>query len=390
MINYINPYTPGSGRKPAYLAGRDDTLAEAERYIKSTISGFPERSIAYYGLRGVGKTVLLNAIENMADDLNVLYEHIEIKENGNFVKDITVASKKFIQTISLKQNIKDKVDKAFEILKSFNMTWNVEENSFSIGVNDNYSIASDLTTDLTDLLVTLGKLSVSSGNTICFFIDEIQYMQINELEALLVALHRINQLGLPVLVFCAGLPKILKSFGEIKSYAERLFNYVKIDSLSNSEAVEAIKEPAKRFNVEYTEDAVNKILEITGGYPYFIQLLCNTIWLTQSSNVIGITEVINSINKANDELDSSFFRVRYDRCTPTEKAFMVSMVKCGALPCTIANVSSIMKKSVKSISPTRGQLINKGLIYATGHAEIDFTVPQFDKFILRINPHLEL
>lgn len=389
LINIVNPYTPGSGRIPGYLAGRDSIIEEAKRCIVSTQAQFPERSIAYYGLRGVGKTVLLNAIENIADDLNVLYEHIEIKENNSFIKDVSIASQRLLNQMSFKENAKDKLNKVIAAIKQLRVTINPADNTLSAEIAD-LTIPDSLSNDVTELFVSLGKLAFDTGNTICFFIDEIQYVEDEQLEALLMALHRVNQLRLPILVFCAGLPKILKTFGDIKSYSERLFQYTQIDSLKNNDAINAIIEPAKPFNVKYTEDAIAEILLATGCYPYFLQELCSTIWSIYDKNIIQKDDVISAIPYSLENLDNSFFQIRFERCTETEREFMYAMVKCGELPCTIANVARIMNRNVKSISPIRAQLINKGLIYSTGYAEIDFTVPKFDDFLKRLNPEINV
>ncbi|MGN1116471.1 MAG: ATP-binding protein [Candidatus Ornithomonoglobus sp.] len=384
MIKTVNPYTPGSGRKPGYLAGRDSVLEEAERCILSTISGFPERSVAYYGLRGVGKTVLLNAIEDKAYDLDVLYQHFEIKESGSFINDIITASQNLISKMSTAQAVKEKLSKAINALKRITLTWNIENKSISAQLSD-ISVTTSFSSDLIELFVSIGKLAEATDNAICFFIDEIQYIKNEQLEALLMALHRVNQLGLPILIFCAGLPKILRAFGDIKSYAERLFQYTEIDKFDRNSAVKAIVEPAKKFDVYYSKEAIDKIIEVTGSYPYFIQELCNVIWSTSVSDHISIKNVLTALPMSIQNLDNGFFAVRYDKCTEREKDFMIAMVKCGELPCTMSNVAKIMHRSVKSISPIRGQLINKGVIYATSFGEIDFTVPQFDDFLKRRN-----
>ena len=388
MINMINPYTPGSGRKPGYLAGRFPIIQEAKRCILSTMNLFPERSIAYYGLRGVGKTVLLNEIEDAADELNALYEHIEIKENNTFLKDISSACQHFLSSMSFKENFKDKFDRMRNVLTRINISWNMEDNSVSAQMSDK-PIIYGLSNDFTDLFVSLGRVAKSTGNTICFFIDEVQYIKNEQLEALLMALHRVNQLALPIIVFCAGLPKILKTFGDVKTYSERLFMYVPIDSLGEEDAIKAIVEPAKKFGAIYTTEAINEILKNTGCYPYFIQELCSNIWRMGTSDTIDVQDVINAIPEATKNLDDSFFKVRFERCTELEKNFMYAMVKCGELPCTMANVSSIMKRSVSQISPIRATLINKGVIYSTGYGEIDFTVPKFDEFLIRQNPEIQ-
>ena len=185
-----------------------------------------------------------------------------------------------------------------------------------------------------------------------------------------------------------GLPKILKEMGDAKSYTERLFEFVEIGSLSVESARDAIIVPAKDLDVDYTEEAVQKILDETKGYPYFIQEICSTIWENHDGKQIDLDAVVTNIPAANKKLDAGFFQVRYDRCTGMEKQFMAGMVKCGELPCTIANVATAMGRTARSISPYRSQLIHKGLIYATSYGEIDFTVPRFDEFMKRAHPEL--
>lgn len=391
MIDFRNPYTPGAGMMPKYLAGRDDVIKNAENRIEAVSAGYQARSVVYYGLRGVGKTVLMNAIEDIADKYNLLNRHIEVKETSNFVKALSYACNGFVQSLSLKEVIKDKAGKLISILKSFNAIWNPEDKTISFGLKDQpleFATAGtgDLSNDLTELLVTLGKYAQQADVGICFCIDEIQYAKSDELEALITAVHRINQLGLPILFFCAGLPKILKTMGDTKSYTERLFEFVKIDSLTTISAEDAITVPAKELDVHYTVEAIVKILEITQGYPYFIQEMCSTIWENHNAKEINLDAVYANIDPTIAKLDAGFFHVRYDRCTTTEKSFMAAMVKCGELPCTIANVAQVMERKVNSISIFRSNLISKGLIYSTSYGEIDFTVPQFDAFIKRVHP----
>lgn len=391
MIDYRNPYTPGAGMMPKYLAGRDNIIEGSKNRIEALAAGYQSRSVVYYGLRGVGKTVLLNTIENIADDNNLLNRHIEVNETSNFVKALTIACNGFVQTLSLKEVIKDKAGKLWSILKSFSTTWSPEDKTISFELKDQpleFATAGtgDLSNDFTELLVTLGKYAQQANTAICFCIDEIQYAKTNELQALITAVHRLNQLGLPVLFFCAGLPKILKTMGDTKSYTERLFEFVEIDSLPAPFAEAAITVPAERLSVCYTPEAVDKIIAITQGYPYFIQEMCSTIWENHNSREIDLETVKANIVPTNAKLDAGFFHVRYDRCTPNEKAFMAAMVKCGELPCTMANVAKMMGRGVGSLSPFRGTLVNKGLIYSTRHGEVDFTVPQFDAFIKRTHP----
>jgi hypothetical protein len=391
MIDFRNPYTPGAGVMPKYLAGREGIIDNATKRLEAVAAGYQSRSIVYYGLRGVGKTVLLNAIEDIADKRDLLNRHIEVKEASNFVKALSIACSGFVQSLSLKEAVKDKIGKLWSILRSFSATWNPEDKTISFELKDQpleFATAGtgDLANDFTELLVTLGKYAQQAETAICFCIDEIQYVKTEELEALITAVHRLNQLGLPILFFCAGLPKILKTMGDTKSYTERLFEFVEIGSLSKQSARDAIAIPANELDVHYTPEAISKIIEITGSYPYFIQELCNTIWEKHDTREIDIDTVCKNINPTNEKLDAGFFQVRYNRCTQTEKMFMAAMVKCGELPCTIARVAQIMNRPARSISIFRGSLINKGLIFSTSYGEIDFTVPQFDAFIKRVHP----
>lgn len=192
------------------------------------------------------------------------------------------------------------------------------------------------------------------------------------------------------MVFGAGLPKILKAMGDAKSYTERLFHFEEVGALTPKEAEYAVTAPAADWDVSYTKEALQKIIEVTGKYPYFIQAFCNVIWNQCEQAVIEAKDVEKSQKIFWENMDKGFFMVRFERCTKREKQFMYAMAKCGKLPCTISNVADIMKMNVRKISAFRAQLINKGLIYATGHAEIDFTVPQFDSFLKRINPEMKL
>lgn len=391
-MQYANPYTPGAGAMPAYLAGRDDIINNASKALIALNKGYPQQSVIYFGLRGVGKTVLLNKIEESAEEFGILYEHIEIAEKGSFVRQISNSSKKMIHHMSITESAKEVAKKALGILKAFNVSWNPEDNTFSAGLSEPspYISTGVLTDDLTEMFVSMGRTASKAGMALCFFIDEIQYMKESEMEALINALHRVNQLRLPIMMFGAGLPKILKIMGEVKSYSERLFKYYQIDRLSADDAEAAIINPAKEFNVVYDSAAIYKIIQLTKGYPYFIQELCSTVWEYSETEIIQLSDVERVVATFLSQLDESFFKVRYERCTKTEHDFLFAMVKCGELPCTISNVAKILRKKVSTISPLRAQLISKGIIHSTGHAEIDFTVPLFDEYLRRINPELKI
>ena len=389
-MRYASPYTPGAGAMPRYLAGRESMLEEADKILEAVAMGYPQKPSIYYGLRGVGKTVLLNAIEEKAEELDILYAHIEIAEKRSFIVQIANASKKIIHRMSVIESVKDLGHKALGILQAFQVTYNPEEQTFTAGIAEPsmYVSSGVLSDDLTEMFVAMGRMAAKAKRAICFFVDEIQYMKPNEMEALINALHRVNQLRLPITIYGAGLPKILKILGEVKSYSERLFQYIEVAELSDHAATNAIVKPATELGVQYEEEAVEEIKEWSKGYPFFIQELCNTIWEETESEIIKKSDVERVIPVFLDKLDKGFFKIRYDRCTKKEHDFLFAMVRCGRLPCTISNVAKILGKRVSSISPTRAQLISKGIIYSTGHGEIDFTVPQFDRYLKRINPDL--
>lgn len=385
-----SPYTPGAGFMPAYIAGREETLKEAESLITGLKDRFPQRSVVYYGLRGVGKTVLLTKIEDLAENEGVLYYHIEAKEDTSFTKALLTNVNRILRKISLKKSAKDAVEACISLIKSFRISYKLEDQTLEGGLSDEISLVSGIySDDLMEIFVELGKAAVKTNNTICFFVDEMQYLTEEEMRGLSTALHRCNQLRLPIMIFCAGLPKILKELGEACSYSERLYKFEEIGTLSKEQAAAAIIQPAQDQNVNYTQEAVDRITELSGCYPYFIQELCDVVWHLSDVQLIGRAEVDKAEDKFFAALDNGFFHVRYDRCSHMEKAFMTAMVKCGNLPCTISNVAKILKKNVRSISPIRARLISKGMIYSTGYSEIDFTVPQSDSFIKRVNPKLE-
>ena len=243
--------------------------------------------------------------------------------------------------------------------------------------------STNLTQSLTEVFTTIGETAYKSEIPICFFIDEIQYMKATELGSLIAALHRTNQLGYPVMIIGAGLPKIYKMLSDEKSYSERLFLYKEIGSLTGEQSRKAIEEPAKKFGISYTDEAITEIINITKGYPFFIQQLCQIVYKETNKNIIEIDDIKNIIEMFFNTLDTGFFKVRYERCSDGDKKFIFAMVKCDELPCTISNIAGQLKKKVKTISPTRAQLINKGIIYPVRHSELDFTVPEFSGFVQR-------
>jgi AAA+ ATPase superfamily predicted ATPase len=384
----VNPYRPGAGLMPTYLAGRDEDISNIEQMFDALKMNIPTQSIIFSGLRGVGKTVLINRLQKTAEDKDIFCRHIEVEERNDFISQIASCSQAFLRKVSTKEKFKSLIQKPLDAIKSLVVSFDPNDNTFSLSVQEGELYkTTNLTQSLTEVFTTIGETAYKSETPICFFIDEIQYMKKSELGAMICALHRTNQLGYPVMIVGAGLPKIYKMLSEEKSYSERLFMYKEIDSLTVEQARKAIEMPAQKFEVGYTNEAIDKIIAITKGYPFFIQQLCKVVYQNTNEKIIDITDVENSIDEFYDVLDNGFFKVRYERCADSDKKFIFAMVKCGELPCTIANIADNLNKSVTSISTTRAQLINKGIIYPAKYKELDFTVPEFDGFIRRLDEY---
>jgi hypothetical protein len=385
----INPYTPGAGRVPRYLAGREKVMQEAGQTLSNVAAGFPARSVVFYGLRGVGKTVLLSALEEMALDGDIPYEYIEVSERGSFKYSLTLAANKLMRKLSVAEKAKNYAAKALGVLKAFQITYS-KDGDVSIGLDPSAVAAigtadtGDFQNDLTELFLSLGTLAQKTGQGVALLIDEIQYLEDSEFEALIAAMHRVSQRSLPLALFGAGLPKIAKLAGDVKSYSERLFRFIEIDSLDKKAAKLALAEPAEGLGVSFTTEALEQIVAITEGYPYFLQEYGQQAWKRMEGKHITLQAVQNARQDFEKALDESFFKVRHDRATAKELEFMTAMVKCGKLPCSINQVAEKLGRSYANISPLRAQLIHKGFIYAANRGELDFTVPQFDRYLKRV------
>lgn len=384
----VNPYRPGAGLMPVYIAGRDEDIQNVSQMFDALTMDIPTQSIIFSGLRGVGKTVLINKLQSIAEEKGIFCKHIEIEERNDFISQIAECSQAFLRTVSAKEKFKHLIQKPLEAIKSLVVSFNPEDNSFSLSMQDReLYVSNNLTQTLTEVFSTIGETAQKTETPICFFIDEIQYMKQNQLGALIAALHRVNQLGYPIMIIGAGLPKIYKMLSDEKSYSERLFMYKKIDSLTDEQSEKAIEEPAKKFNIIYAHEATNKIVEITKGYPFFIQQLCKIVYDKTNKDVIELSDVENCIDEFLSSLDEGFFKSRYERCAESDKKFIFAMVECGELPCTISNVAHNLNKTVGSISTTRAQLISKGIIYPVRYKELDFTVPEFSGYIQRLEEY---
>lgn len=384
----INPYRPGAGLMPTYLAGRDEDIKNVEQMFDALIMNIPTQSVIFSGLRGVGKTVLINKLQKIAEDKDIFCRHIEVEERNDFISQIASCSQAFLRKVSTKEKFRHLIQKPLDAIKSLIVSFDPNDNTFSLSLQERELYKSNnLTQSLTEVFVTIGETAYKTETPICFFIDEIQYMRSGELGSLIAALHRTNQLGYPVMIIGAGLPKIYKMLSDEKSYSERLFLYKEIGSLTEDQSRKAIEEPAKKFGISYTNEAIDEIINITKGYPFFLQQMCQVVYKNTSDKTIQDYHVKNNVNEFFELLDVGFFKVRYERCAESDKKFIFAMVKCGELPCTISNVAKNLRKNVNSISTTRAQLISKGIIYPVRYKELDFTVPEFAEYIQRLEEY---
>lgn len=384
----INPYRPGAGLMPTYLAGRDEDINNVEQMFEALTMNIPTQSIIFGGLRGVGKTVLINTLQKSAEDKGIFCRHIEMEERSDFISQISSCALGFLRKVSTNEKFKPLIKKPLDAIKTLVVSFDTNGNTFSLTRQEKDLYRSNnLTQSLTEVFTTIGETAYKTKIPICFFIDEIQYMKNTELSALITALHRTNQLGYPVMVIGAGLLKINKMLSDEKTYSEKLFLYKEIDVLTQEQSRNAIVKPVEQFGVTYTDKAVDKIISITKGYPFFIQQFCKIIYQNTDDKVIGDTHVEKSINEFYEMLDNGFFKARYERCADSDKKFLFAMTNCNQLPCNISSVANNLNKSVTSISTTRAQLISKGIIYPARYKELDFTVPEFSGFIHRLDEY---
>lgn len=384
MESYKNPYRPGAGTKPLVIAGRDDEIEKALSLFKSVKFGAPQRSLMLYGLRGVGKTVLLNEMERISEVEGYISEHLEMSENDDFRRVIAKTVRKCLLKVDKIENLKDKAVSALGILKAFSLAIpdgpelkiDVEA---AVGIGD----SGDLDSDLVDLFVALGEAAKEEGKYICFFIDEVQYLSEQAVSGLIASSHRISQKTLPIVFVCAGLPQVAALSGDAKSYAERLFDFIPIGPLINGSEEDALIGPVQQFSVSYEPEAKNHILAETKGYPYFLQEFGSYAWNEAANTLITHEEVKVSNGKAIEALDRSFFKVRMDRATSAEKKFMKAMSSLGKGPYKSSDVAGKLSKQVQSIGPVRATLISKGFVYSPQHGEVEFTVPLYDEYIRR-------
>jgi hypothetical protein len=385
-----NPFTPGAGTPPPELAGRQEILDRAEILLKRIQKGRPSKSILLTGLRGVGKTVLLNEINRMARDLDYQTVQIEAHENKSLPALLVPHLRSLLFALNRLEGTKEKVRRALAVLRSFVSSITITYDDIPIGIDiepeKGTADSGDLEADLAELFVIVGEAAVSRNASIVLLLDELQYLQEKELSSLIMAMHKMQQEGLPVVLIGAGLPILPRLAGESKSYAERLFDFPEIGPLPEADAALAISDPIKDEGESVTPEAVAEVVRVTQGYPYFLQEWGYQLWNLAETSPIAINVVNTASRTTVARLDNNFFRVRYDRLTNGEKALLRAMAELGEGPYKMGDVADVMGLKVGSLSPRRAKLINKGMIYSPQHGEIAFTVPLFDDFMRRSMP----
>lgn len=383
-----NPYAPGAGTPPPTLAGRDALLSDARLALERINIGRPARSFIAVGLRGVGKTVIMNEVQQLADANKFQSIYIEAFDEIKLSDVLAKALRPVLLKLSRKDATNHLVQRALGGLRSFAAAFHVSFQGLELGVKPEEGLADtgDVTSDLPDLLVAIGEAAKATGNALAIIIDEVQYLSELDMSALIMSIHRCNQKSLPIVLFGAGLPQLRGKMGDAKSYVERLFSFPEVDALSEPDAKLAIEKPANDEGVHYTEAALDEILRVTSRYPYFLQEWGHFAWLSAKSSPITKEDVEKSYDTAITKLDESFFRVRLDRMTPTERRYMRALAELGPGSHRSGDIAREYGANVTSVAPLRSGLIAKGMIYSPAHGDTAFTVPLFDQFMRREMP----
>lgn len=386
-----NPYTPNAGAAPPVLVGRDDQLANFQLLLGRLLNGYTEQSMIITGLRGVGKTVLLGEFRKRAEGLDWAVIEVEVSkhDDAEFRRVLSRESRRALFAVAPAARWKNAARRAAGAIRSFSLSVSPEgAMSFGVDIPPLAGTADSgmLDADLTDLLVTMGEAALDHHTGVLFLLDEVQFLHPRQLEALISALHRTVQRALPVTMVAAGLPQLPELAGEAKSYAERLFKFPPIGQLSPGDAAEALAEPAQRQGVAYAADALQCIVEYTEGYPYFVQEYGKAVWDFASEPTITLDDAKLSQILVEEKLDSSFFKVRLDRCTDLERAYLRAMADSGSLPQAAADVAARLDRTSQQAGPQRARLIQKGLLYTPNYGYAAFTVPQFDRYLKRTGP----
>lgn len=382
-----NPFSPGAGTPPPQLEGRDALVERASVALDRIRAGRSARSLIFYGLRGVGKTVLLGTIWNAAEAQGMVVVSIEAPENRSLPALLVPPLRTSLLKLDRIKRTGEGVKRALKALAGFaKLKLKFEDLEVGIEFDTEPGLADsgDLDADLVDLIVAVGEAAKERETVVVLAVDELQYVPETQLAALIAALQRASQKQLPIVLLAAGLPQLLGQMGEAKSYAERLFEFVPLGALEPDAARSAVRVPIEREGEAITDAALSVILEDTQGYPYFLQEWGKHAWATALASPISADDVVAARQIAVAELDASFFRVRFDRLTPAEKRYLRAMAELGPGPHRSGAIAETMKQNVTTLAPVRNSLIGKGMLFSPSHGETAFTVPLFDAFMRRV------
>jgi hypothetical protein len=383
-----NPFAPGAGSPPPKLAGRDEILERTELTLERVKSGRHAKSFIVVGLRGVGKTVLLNQVYDRAEALGFHSIQIEAHESKSLPALLIPKLRQLLIRLDRISKAAEAGRKALRVLAAFAncIKATIGEVEFGVSIEPEFGSADsgDLEADLADLFEEIGRTAKAKDTAVALIIDELQYLSEGEMSALIMALHRIQQRQLPIVMIGGGLPQILGLAGRSKSYAERLFDYPRVGALPPQDVREALVEPVVREAASIDESAVREITAMTEGYPYFIQAWGHFAWNRASGNRITGSDVELATQDALRSLDESFFQVRFDRLTNAEKDYLFAMAELGPGPHRSGDIATALRRKVESVAPIRNSLMKKGMLFSPSHGDTAFTVPMFDKYLKRV------
>ena len=390
MNRVDNPYAPGAGTPPPELAGRDELLEIVRIAIERIRQRRPAKSLLMVGLRGVGKTVLLDAMRERAEAAGIHTVRIEAPEGRSLPAMLAPQLRTALLRLSRVEQAKAAARRGLRALAGFAKALKVKFGDIEVGLDldpePGLADNGDLEQDLTTLLETVGEAASGAGTALVLFIDEMQYVAEPQLEALITALHRCAQRKLPITLVGAGLPQLRARMGRAKSYAERLFDFPEVGALPERAAREALSKPASQQGVAFEPGALKEIIETTHGYPYFLQEWGKHCWDVAERSPITLRDAVRASHEVTAALDESFFRVRFDRLTPTEKLYLRAMADLGPGPHRSGDIADRLGRKVTSLAPIRSELITKGMVWSPSHGDTAFTVPLFDQFMRRIMP----
>ena len=385
-----NPFSPGAGSPPPELVGRDPILEQARILLGRVKERRPEKSMLLTGLRGVGKTVLLNEIDRIAKASTYRTIIVEAHEDKPLGPLLAPYLRSLLFELDRAAGTSDKVKRGLRVLRSFLGALKITYGDVTIGLDVDPEKGSadsgDLEIDLPNLFVAIGEAAEERKTAVGLLIDEIQYFRQKELGALIMAMHRVQQRRLPLVLLGAGLPILPGLAGEAKSYAERLFSFPEIGALGEPDSAKALQEPARAASVSFATRALREIFRLTKGYPYFLQEWGYQSWNLATTTPITSRVVENATRAVIPRLDQNFFRVRFDRLTPSEKNFLRAMAQLGSGPQRTGDIAQLLRVKVTGLGPLRAKLIKKGMIYSPAHGDLAFTVPLFDEFMIRAIP----